>query len=52
MMSVSFIATLDETARMSVLDEVRALIGSTASLAGRPEVHVPYRTRSYWCARL
>ena len=47
-----FIAALDETTRMSVLDQVRALIGSTASLAGRPEVHVPYQTRSYWCARL
>jgi SAM-dependent methyltransferase len=50
--SVSFIAALDETARMNVLAEVRALIGSTASLAGRPEVHVPYQTRSYWCRRL
>jgi SAM-dependent methyltransferase len=50
--SVSFIAALDETVRLKVLDEVRALIGSTASLAGRPEVQVPYRTRSYWCRRL
>ncbi len=50
--SVSFIAALDETARMSVLEQVRALIGSTASLAGRTVVQVPYQTRSYWCARL
>jgi SAM-dependent methyltransferase len=50
--SVSFIAALDETARMKVLEQVRALIDSTVSLAGHPEVHMPYQTRSYWCRRV
>jgi SAM-dependent methyltransferase len=47
--SVSFIAALDESARKEVLDQVRALIASTPSLAGRSDVRVPYLTQACWC---
>jgi SAM-dependent methyltransferase len=50
--SVSFIAALDATVRCTVLNQVRALIASTPSLAGRAEVCVPYLTRAYWCDKL
>ena len=49
--SVSFIAALDEAARIRVLDEVRALIAATPELAGRAQVTAPYVTRAYWCRR-
>jgi SAM-dependent methyltransferase len=47
--SVSFIAALDASTRAQVLGEVRALIESTPSLAGRSPVAMPYVTRAYWC---
>jgi SAM-dependent methyltransferase len=45
--SVSFVAALPESTRARLLDEVRALIAETPSLAGLPFVTMPYVTRAY-----
>src|SRR5262249_23936567 len=43
--SVSFIAALEENTRAGVLDEVRALIAATPTLADRATAVMPYVTR-------
>lgn len=47
--SVSFISALDAPTRERVLDQVRALIAATPTLAGADTVEFPYLTRVYWC---
>ena len=48
--SVSFIAALPEALREGVVQEVRGLIASEPTLAGRDVVELPYVTHAY-CAR-
>ena len=48
-MSVSFIAALPASERDNVALQIRALIASTPSLAGRSEVTVPYVTMAFHC---
>ena len=48
-MSVSFIAALPAAERDNVAAQIRALIASTPSLAGRSEVTVPYVTMAFHC---
>ena len=50
-MSTSFIAALPADEQAHVAEAVRALIGSTPSLAGRVTVAYPYETRAYACRR-
>ena len=38
--------------RDAVLDEVRAVLETHPSTAGRDEVAIPYRVDAYWCERL
>jgi len=49
--SISFIAALPPQQRARVLDEVRALIAATPTLAGAKEVTFPYVTSAHCCAR-
>ena len=50
--SVSHVAVLPPEQRDAVLDEVRAVMETHPSTAGRDEVAIPYRVDAYWCERL
>jgi SAM-dependent methyltransferase len=50
--STSFIAALPAPQREQVLADVRHLIETTPSLAGRPEVTFPYYTTALHCERM
>jgi SAM-dependent methyltransferase len=47
--SISFIAALDDVRRDEVCDRVRELIRTHPDLRGRSRIPLPYRTDVYWC---
>jgi ubiquinone/menaquinone biosynthesis C-methylase UbiE len=49
--SVSHVAVLDDAAKESVLDEVRATLAAHPDTAGRDEIAIPYRVDAYWCEK-
>ena len=51
-LSISFIAELDDDARRDVTDAVRRLLATDPETRGRDEVVLPYRTDVWWCRRL
>lgn len=50
--SMSFVAAAAEPDRREILRRVERLLGSHPSIAGRPEIVIPYDTRVYWCRKL
>ncbi len=50
-LSTSFIAALSPAEQERIAAEVRALISTSADLAGKSEVTFPYETRAYRCTK-
>lgn len=48
--STSYISTLDEAERASVLDEVRAIVAASRAVDGRGALAMPYITHAAWCS--
>jgi SAM-dependent methyltransferase len=50
-LSVSFIAALNDAERATVADEVRAVLASDADTKGRRDIALPHRTDVFTCGR-
>jgi SAM-dependent methyltransferase len=50
-LSVSYVASAEETERARVIDEVNELLDTDPQLAGADVFLMPYRTDVFWCVR-
>jgi SAM-dependent methyltransferase len=50
--SASFIASLADEERSTVLGQIRELAANHTDLAGRDTIELPYFTELYWCSRV